>query len=97
MLLQYNLRLTGCLPLFFFHCFVFILWTFAGFVTDFDFSPFHDGLLATGAEDCYVKLWHIPEGGVTGTMTTPTSSLPQMEVYKHWQLLTKICFLRQWS
>jgi coronin-7 len=51
----------------------------SGFVTDFDFSPFHDDLLATGAEDCFVKLWHIPEGGVNGTMTTPTSSLPRME------------------
>lgn len=61
--------------------------TASGFVTDFDFSPFHDNLLATGAEDCYVKLWQIPEGGVNGTMTTPTSSLPPMEVY----MLSTLC------
>ena len=61
----------------------------AGFVTDFDFSPFHDDLLATGAEDCHVKLWTIPEGGVDGTLTTPTSSLPQMEV-NQW---TCTCFV----
>ena len=48
-------------------------------MTDFDFSPFHDDLLATGAEDCCVKLWNIPEGGVNGTLTTPTSSLTQLE------------------
>ena len=28
----------------------------AGFVTDFDFSPFDDSLLATGAEDGIVSL-----------------------------------------
>jgi len=33
-------------------------------VTDMDFSPFHDGLLATGSQDCLVKLWHIPEKGL---------------------------------
>ena len=47
---------------------------------DFDFSPFHDGLLATGGEDSLVKLWTIPVGGVSGTLTTPTSSLSHMEV-----------------
>lgn len=29
-------------------------------VTDFDFSPFNNQLLATGSEDCTVKLWNIP-------------------------------------
>lgn len=33
-------------------------------VTDMDFSPFHDGLLATGSQDCSVKIWHIPEEGL---------------------------------
>jgi coronin-7 len=33
-------------------------------VTDIDFSPFHDGLLATASQDCLVKVWHIPEGGL---------------------------------
>jgi coronin-7 len=33
-------------------------------VTDLDFSPFHDGILATGSQDCLVKIWHIPEGGL---------------------------------
>ncbi|PNF37262.1 hypothetical protein B7P43_G00408, partial [Cryptotermes secundus] len=33
-------------------------------VTDMDFSPFHDGLLATGSQDCLVKLWHIPDKGL---------------------------------
>ncbi len=54
---------------------------FPGFVTDFDFSPFHDRLLATGAEDCLVKLWQIPEGGVSGTLSSPTVTLDSMEVW----------------
>lgn len=38
-------------------------------VTDLEFSPFHDGLLATGSQDCLVKLWHIPENGLEESMT----------------------------
>ncbi|CRK99981.1 CLUMA_CG013274, isoform B [Clunio marinus] len=33
-------------------------------VTDLEFSPFHDGLLATASQDCLVKIWHIPENGL---------------------------------
>lgn len=33
-------------------------------VTDLDFSPFHDGLLATASQDGLVKIWHIPEGSL---------------------------------
>ncbi|XP_063231894.1 coronin-7 [Bacillus rossius redtenbacheri] len=39
-------------------------------VTDMDFSPFHDGLLATGSQDCLVKVWHIPEGGLQESLST---------------------------
>ncbi|KAG7207127.1 hypothetical protein KM043_001001 [Ampulex compressa] len=41
-----------------------LLHAHADTVTDMDFSPFHDGLLATGSQDCLVKLWHIPEMGL---------------------------------
>lgn len=37
-------------------------------VTDIAFSPFHDGLLATGSQDCLVKLWHIPKEGLQVTI-----------------------------
>ncbi|CAM1316049.1 CORO7 (predicted) [Pycnogonum litorale] len=33
-------------------------------ITDFEFSPFDDGLLATGSSDTTIKLWQIPESGV---------------------------------
>ena len=44
-------------------------------VTDLDFSPFDDGLLATGSQDSLVKLWSIPEGGLLGPLTTPEATL----------------------
>lgn len=33
-----------------------LLHAHADTVTDMDFSPFHDGLLATGSQDCLVSI-----------------------------------------
>lgn len=41
----------------------------AGPVVDFDFSPFNDSLLATASEDGTVKMWCIPEEGITKDVT----------------------------
>ncbi len=41
-----------------------LLHAHSDFVTDFCFSPFDDGLLATGSADLTVKLWRLPEGGL---------------------------------
>jgi len=41
----------------------------AGPVVDFEFSPFNDNLLATASEDGTVKLWVIPEEGITKDVT----------------------------
>ncbi|XP_049777746.1 coronin-7 isoform X3 [Schistocerca cancellata] len=38
-------------------------------VTDMDFSPFHDSILATGSQDCLVKIWQIPENGLEENLT----------------------------
>ncbi|XP_049863279.1 coronin-7 isoform X3 [Schistocerca gregaria] len=38
-------------------------------VTDMDFSPFHDNILATGSQDCLVKIWQIPENGLEENLT----------------------------
>jgi WD40 repeat protein len=38
-------------------------------VLDMDFNPFNDYLIATGSEDAYVKVWAIPEGGLTENAT----------------------------
>lgn len=40
-------------------------------VTDLEFSPFHDGLLATASQDCLVKIWHIPEKGLDTSLSDP--------------------------
>ncbi|XP_052868996.1 coronin-7 [Anopheles cruzii] len=43
-------------------------------VTYLDFSPFHDGLLATGSQDCLVKVWHVPEKGLEQSISNPECS-----------------------
>lgn len=43
-------------------------------ITDIQFSPFHDGLLATGSQDCLVKIWNIPEKGLETSLTEPECS-----------------------
>ncbi|XP_073998500.1 coronin isoform X2 [Rhodnius prolixus] len=42
-------------------------------VTDMDFSNFHDGLLATGSQEC--KVWHIPEEGLEESLCNPEATL----------------------
>lgn len=41
----------------------------AGPVTDFDFSPFNESLLATASEDGLIKMWVIPEEGIVKDVT----------------------------
>lgn len=47
----------------------------AGPVVDFDFSPFNDYLLSTASQDGTVKLWQIPEGGITKDTTKADAEL----------------------
>jgi coronin-1B/1C/6 len=47
----------------------------AGPVTDFDFNPFDDSMIATASEDTTVKLWQVPEGGLTTSISTPLVDL----------------------
>ncbi|XP_018024017.1 coronin-7 [Hyalella azteca] len=48
-------------------------------VTDFDFSPFDDGMLATGSTDACVHIWHIPTSGLESNISSPEYSLPQFD------------------
>lgn len=40
-----------------------------GPVLDFEFSPFHDSLIATGGDDGKAMIWGIPQGGLTKSLT----------------------------
>lgn len=33
-------------------------------VVDLDWNPFNDNLIASASEDCYVKIWNIPDAGL---------------------------------
>jgi WD40 repeat protein len=44
-------------------------------VLDIDFHPFNDNLVASVSEDCYAKIWGIPEGGLKETLTEPLQTL----------------------
>jgi hypothetical protein len=46
-----------------------------GDVLDIEFNPFNDNLVASVSEDCYCKLWSIPEGGLKENLTTPVQTL----------------------
>jgi len=46
-----------------------------GPVLDFDFHPFNDDLIASASEDTTVKIWGIPQGGLTTSLTTPLQTL----------------------
>lgn len=45
-------------------------------VLDFEFNPFNDQIIATASEDTSIKVWEIPEEGLTETITTPLLTLP---------------------
>jgi len=46
-----------------------------GAVLDFDFNPFNDQIIASCSEDMTVKLWAIPEGGLTANIDHPLVDL----------------------
>jgi len=44
-------------------------------VLDIEFNPFNDNLIASASEDCYAKIWSIPDGGLKENMTEPVQTL----------------------
>jgi coronin-1B/1C/6 len=47
----------------------------SGAVLDFEFNPFNDDLVCSASEDTTIKVWQIPEGGLTENITTPLVDL----------------------
>jgi coronin-1B/1C/6 len=56
-------------------------------VLDFDFNPFHDQMIASGSEDQTVKVWGIPEGGLTDNITDPL-----VDLHGHQRKVTMLKF-----
>ncbi|XP_015782496.1 coronin-6 [Tetranychus urticae] len=46
-----------------------------GTVLDIAWCPFNDNVIASGSEDCIVRVWHIPDGGLTKSLTEPIVEL----------------------
>ncbi|CAB1351752.1 unnamed protein product [Coregonus sp. 'balchen'] len=44
-------------------------------VLDVQWCPHDDNIIASASEDCTVKVWEIPDGGLTGPMTEPVVTL----------------------
>ncbi|KAB5579470.1 hypothetical protein PHYPO_G00195420 [Pangasianodon hypophthalmus] len=44
-------------------------------VLDIQWCPHDDNVIASASEDCTVKIWHIPDGGLTAPMTEATVTL----------------------
>lgn len=42
---------------------------------DIQWCPHDDDLIASGSEDCTVKVWQIPDGGLTENLTEPVADL----------------------
>eukprot|EP00607_Mallomonas_marina_P009555 CAMPEP_0182418156 /NCGR_PEP_ID=MMETSP1167-20130531/2620_1 /TAXON_ID=2988 /ORGANISM="Mallomonas Sp, Strain CCMP3275" /LENGTH=427 /DNA_ID=CAMNT_0024592195 /DNA_START=286 /DNA_END=1569 /DNA_ORIENTATION=+ len=59
----------------------------SGAVLDFDFNPFHDDLLASCSEDQTVKIWRIPDGGLTENLNTP-----EVDMHGHGKKVTLLRF-----
>ena len=58
-----------------------------GPVVDFDFNPFDDNQLASCSEDCSIKLWNIPDGGLKENMNDCKA-----EVGHHSRKVTHLSF-----
>ncbi|KAI9905555.1 hypothetical protein PsorP6_013688 [Peronosclerospora sorghi] len=46
-----------------------------GAILDFDFNPFHEHLIASASDDTTIKIWGIPEGGLTESCVDPLVDL----------------------
>ncbi|CAG0923900.1 unnamed protein product, partial [Notodromas monacha] len=54
-----------------------------GPVLDIKWNPFNDNVIASCSDDCTVKLWHIPDGGVRGRGGTATLDEWLVDLHGH--------------
>ena len=68
-------------------------------VTDLAFSPFDDGILATGSVDQKIKIWRIPSAGLEDDLASPELELTDLVSYyntKNTIHNTIICSPGEW-
>lgn len=58
-----------------------------GAILDFDFNPFHEHLIASASDDSTIKIWGIPEMGLTETCDEPL-----VDLHGHQRKVTLIKF-----
>jgi WD40 repeat protein len=51
-------------------------------VLDIKWNPFNDNIIASASEDCTVKLWYIPDGGL-GTASDLTEFLVELQGHRY--------------
>lgn len=56
-------------------------------VLDFDFNPFNDNIVASCSEDQTIKIWGIPEGGLTTNIVEPI-----VDLHGHSRKVTLLAF-----
>lgn len=65
----------------------FLIHAHSGQLSDFEFSPFDDTVLATGADDARIKLWKIPAEGLTENLSSP-----QVDLSGHKKSVDQVVF-----
>lgn len=56
-------------------------------VLDIAWCPFNDNIIASGSDDCTVKVWEIPDGGLKEPLTEPIVSLDTIHQRRVGQVL----------
>lgn len=56
-----------------------------GAVTDIAWCPHNDNIIASGSDDCSVKIWVIPDGGIKETLVTA-----EAELLKHQRRVSQV-------
>ena len=51
-------------------------------VLDIKWNPFNDNIIASASEDCTVKLWYIPDGGL-GLASDLTEHLVELQGHRY--------------
>ena len=55
-------------------------------VLDIKWNPFNDNIIASASEDCTVKLWYIPDGGL-GLASDLTEHLVELQGHRYESLM----------